>query len=316
MLEKLLKIKQLGTPDDFDYLFRFLSLGDGRRIIDLQSGTLTWFKSSERFQNSIHFLSILGFIEIRQDFLFYRIFYSRESLLKRLIVYFSEINALHQFLPEQSINYSVINDEVVINNRFIPLAYFVYRNLLIELGLFKRKKQGMDTFLINDDLKKWFLNDVVPLIEKSDVDFSLEELKRAQLKNEVLGDEAEQFVFSYEKRVLSGHPRFLAIKLVSKINVSAGYDIKSFLSIDSVVLDKEIEVKSYSGGQPYFYWSRNEFERAKKSGDRYFLYLVDRTMMDAESYNPIQIQNPYENLMMNPDWSTRIEGYYFEFNQS
>jgi hypothetical protein len=61
----------------------------------------------------------------------------------------------------------------------------------------------------------------------------------------------------------------------SHIDVSAGYDIASLKDQGSSIIDKFIEVKSYSGS-PYFYWSKNEIEVAKQERDNYFLYLINR----------------------------------------
>jgi len=52
----------------------------------------------------------------------------------------------------------------------------------------------------------------------------------------------------------------------------------------SVLLDKFIEVKSYSG-DPYFYWSRNEVKVAETEKNNYFLYLVNRDEMNDIDYS-------------------------------
>ena len=51
----------------------------------------------------------------------------------------------------------------------------------------------------------------------------------------------------YEQNRLIGHKNYEKIEIISNIDVSAGYDIISFKSKDSVNTDKLIEVKSYKG---------------------------------------------------------------------
>ena len=75
------------------------------------------------------------------------------------------------------------------------------------------------------------------------------------------------------------------------------------------MLNRFIEVKSFSGNESFF-WSRNEIDVAKIKENEYFLYLVDRTKMNNDGYEPIIIQNPYEHVLNNEQWSKRIEKYY------
>ena len=53
---------------------------------------------------------------------------------------------------------------------------------------------------------------------------------------------AEQFILKYEQNRLIGHKNYEKIEIIS-IDVSAGYDIISFKSKDSVNTDKLIEAK-------------------------------------------------------------------------
>ena len=74
-----------------------------------------------------------------------------------------------------------------------------------------------------------------------------------------------------------------------------------------------IEVKSYDGETPYFFWSRNEYSVAKRKKDDYWLYLVNRSEMNKTEYVPIMIQNPYEEILSNDEkWDKQIEKYKVE----
>ena len=92
--------------------------------------------------------------------------------------------------------------------------------------------------------------------------------------------------------------------------MTAGFDILSFSTNQSYILDREVEVKSYVG-QPHFYLSRNEYERAKENKNGYFLYIVDREKIDNNDYSPEIIGNPFESLKNSDKWTCTIECYHY-----
>ena len=124
-----------------------------------------------------------------------------------------------------------------------------------------------------------------------------------------MGIEAERFVFSFEKRRLSGHLRFSDIQIISEEWSNAGYDIQSFSNNLSIIIDRFIEVKSYEGIKPYFYWSRNEMKVARQKQNNYWIYLVNRKEMNNAGYEPIMKQNPIENILNDENWNKQIEKY-------
>lgn len=125
-----------------------------------------------------------------------------------------------------------------------------------------------------------------------------------------LGEQAEQWVVEYEKVRLTGHPLRDQVRRISSEDVSAGYDIVSFSSISALRHDLFIEVKSH-GARRAFHWSRNEIARAKELGERYALYVIDRTRLDDPEYQPHVIYAPTHALFENSDmWS--VEATSFE----
>jgi len=122
---------------------------------------------------------------------------------------------------------------------------------------------------------------------------------------------AENFVVNYEKLQFKSHELVRAIEKISDLNASAGYDIASLLSNESSVIDKFIEVKSYSGS-PTFYWSSNEVDTAKKGKNKYFLYLVNRDLIDNLNYTPLMIQNPYKEIFMSSQWEMEAQNWKFQ----
>ena len=123
--------------------------------------------------------------------------------------------------------------------------------------------------------------------------------------------QSERFVLNYEKLERTKNPRHNNIKIIPENDVSAGYDIQSYKNDESMLLDKFIEVKSYSGS-PYFYWSKNEIEVAKQERDNYFLYLINRDEMNNKNYCPTIIQNPAKNILNNQNWQKDCQTWKFE----
>jgi hypothetical protein len=119
---------------------------------------------------------------------------------------------------------------------------------------------------------------------------SLNQLKRDLEYKEILGTRAELYVIDYERMKYPSK----SIDYVSPDDVSAGYDIKSYINNNSITFDKFIEVKCISI-KDRFYLSRNELEVSNQLGDNYYLYLV-KSSFDTP---PIEIKNPYKNIYLN-----------------
>ena len=99
------------------------------------------------------------------------------------------------------------------------------------------------------------------------------------------------------------------INWVAEYIVNAGYDIASYNSEEDTFLNRFIEVKSFEGEKPYFFWSRNELKESKIRKTQYWLYLVNRNKMNDSDYHPTIINNPCEKILKNDDWRKSIENY-------
>lgn len=144
------------------------------------------------------------------------------------------------------------------------------------------------------------------VLDKGSYRMSLEDLKKLQANQEKQGEAAEQFVLEYEKKRLDKSQEN-KIKQISKIDVSAGFDIISFSSSRSKEYDRYIEVKSYLNSDIHFYWSKVEINTAKKLSDNYYIYIVDINKMKEEGYNPRIIKNPYKVIFSNEEWNFETE---------
>lgn len=72
-----------------------------------------------------------------------------------------------------------------------------------------------------------------------------------------------------------------------------------------------LAVKTYRG-TPHFFWSSNEMSVAKLRRDLYWICLVDYDQINNADYQPIWIQNPYENIINSPEWKSEVETMRFE----
>ena len=233
-------------------------------------------------------------------------FFLSSALLPRL----NESISLSKKLLDDTVNtemfvYESSSNRIRFKNELLPLGFSSVRNVLISQGLFEIERLSQKTvFYLNQDYIAFIENSII----KQKRLFTLEQLKKKIEENEIAGDKAEKFVLNYEKNRL---PEFLRdkIKIISSIDVSAGYDIISFNSENSTAIDRFIEVKAV-GKNDSFYWSENEYETAKLLGSQYYLYLVDLSKIEFSGYIPLTISNPAVQIMDSTDWLVETQTYH------
>lgn len=136
---------------------------------------------------------------------------------------------------------------------------------------------------------------------------SLEDLKYQLEINEKHGIEAELAAVEYEAMVLKNAGIDKTPERISEFHTNAGYDIVSFMMIDSHIPDKFIEVKSCADNRWTFYISKNELAVARNKQYSYYLYLYNRKEQKFRI-----IQNPYDYLMNNMEqgqWVMEPQSY-------
>ena len=149
-------------------------------------------------------------------------------------------------------------------------AFFGYRNdvaldysgimmLLNELGylelsetcFYLKQQEYATTHIVEEDT------------DAKTTPITLVDLENSLLFKKKIGEVAEQEVLSFERGILKQQGIDKAPMQISHLDVSAGYDIVSFLSAKSEIPDKFIEVKSCDENE-MFYISKNEIETARK----------------------------------------------------
>lgn len=204
------------------------------------------------------------------------------------------------------IKYDEYGDCFYVDPSSIPIKYSWLRNALITLGFFEFVHQS-GLLLISNTYFSFFSNNVLGRLKEfnpstsESTPITFEEFSDLQNLKDLFGRQAEEFVLNFEKNRLILHPRLDKVKIISNIDVGAGYDIVSYMASNSEILDRLIEVKSFSGAC-HFFWTRNEIEKAKSNKQKYFLYLVDRKFIDLANYKPIIICNPFDEIFNNSSW--------------
>lgn len=131
-----------------------------------------------------------------------------------------------------------------------------------------------------------------------------------------IGQIAEDLVVKFEKNRLKNASYDFESKKVQRISIdfaNAGYDVASFNGSSMTgEFDRFIEVKGSSGKDFDLHWSSNEIKIASKLMDRYWIYFISEIDIDTGSspVDPEIIQNPFLNLLSNPDFTQDIEGYH------
>ena len=149
----------------------------------------------------------------------------------------------------------------------------------------------------NQNQRKFWLTEMGTSLFEKNTGMTPEQLKEKLKAQEERGEVAEKFVLAQEFTRLKGHPRQKEVKKISDINVSAGFDLESFQSIDSDEIDKFIEVKSFLG-KPRFFWSINEIKVASIKKENYSLYIVDSSKIKEKDYTYYEIVDPYNHFEM------------------
>lgn len=206
------------------------------------------------------------------------------------------------YLPSKVIRFDVEQGRYVIRKHGFSISAAVFRNFLIQFQALIEQPDG--GLLIAEQYEEVFAELQKNVRRK----MTLEDLRCQLQQQEEQGDIAEAFVLEFERRRLIDNPMLDKIKQISKIDVTAGYDIISFSDNSAMIYNRFIEVKSYKG-KPHFYWTKNEIDTAKLYGERYYIYLVDIDNIDNPDYLPKIICNPINTVFDSDMWILQPNSY-------
>ena len=321
MLEELRRYKNFGTPSYFFELLNTLKRNKGanytkadieklfyNRMIDGRSifdGCIELAIKAKILIPEGEFLSLNNGITGSLN----SIGQMRDKFVEYLFKALKNDDEFHKIFCSDFLSHDVIYKSLQINNRAFGFKHSNFKQLLIDFDAIKTHPTAeFNSFIINNRYKKLFDKTVLPEIKKRKV--SIEEFRKAIEQQQIYGEEAEKFVLNFEFIRLN---ELKKIDWVAEYVVNEGYDIASYNHESDELPNRFIEVKSYDGKTPYFFWTRNEFSVAKRKKDEYWLYLINRLEMTKEKYEPLMIQNPFETVLMdNRVWNKQVEKYKIE----
>lgn len=303
-------LKDLSKYDKFlgkKEILSFINLINQKGYLDMYNNISKYFNCSTKVLSAT--IDLLKYTELIDETSDNKLYLKNsiyndnlEMILIKNILKKLEVEEEQDLINLGEIKFSLIYG-YYINIASIKMKYSALRNILIEFNFFKISD---DNLLLIQDV---YINDVKMLIKKSKNKITINQLKERLKKQDENGELAEQYVLNFEKRRLCSNKKNL-IKRISEIDVNAGYDLCSFNNNESTEYDRFIEVKSFNE-EVYFYWSSNEIETAKKLGDKYYLYLVDRSKIFDENYIPYIYINPI-NILESEDFVVRANSYYIK----
>jgi hypothetical protein len=253
----------------------------------------------------ITFLCKAKYLKINNNKIIKKLRFDSNLVFEELILfYYSILTNNKQLNTALFVNskFTIIDDKISIEIFSVQIKFRIFFTILQNLGLLiKTDKKGV-VIIKSYVLAKKFLSRPLKKI-------SPEEFEKEQEQKKIYGIEAEKFVFAFEKKRLGNKE----IDWVAKYIVNEGYDIASYNNNNDKEYNRLIEVKSYEGKTPYFYWSKNEVEVAERKLNNYWIYLVNRNEMNNEGYKPIMVQNPFENILKNDNWDKQVDKYIIKF---
>jgi hypothetical protein len=240
--------------------------------------------------------------------------YLKTELNNAFFRFLKNSKKFRDLLPIDCFKYNKEKQSTYINKGYIPTKYYPLIHYFITTNFFY---YGQSKEIIN--VNKLYLDTIIKrhqnysLSKKNRIKMTHNQLIDKLSKQEARGIEAEKFILEFEKIRLRGHDNINKIKIISNVDVGAGYDIISFNSINSKSSpNRLIEVKSFKGNEG-FYWSRNEVEVAKSNSEEYVLYIVDYDKMKSEkNYEPKIIRNPYLNVFKSDMWSKEAKNWFLK----
>ncbi|MGE1062426.1 DUF3883 domain-containing protein [Megasphaera paucivorans] len=201
--------------------------------------------------------------------------------------------------------YDIKDCNITFRNELLPLTYSTIRNVLISQNFFTTSRKILASIHVNPEFEDVISN----LCKESTKTVSLEQLKNNLEANAIIGAKAEKYVLEYEKKRITNPILSKKIRIISEVDVCAGYDIVSFESNDSSDYDRFIEVKAISERNG-FYWSSNEYEIAKLRGTHYYLYLIELSRINKDDYVPMILSDPASIIMLSENWLVEPQTYH------
>ncbi|MBN8584015.1 MAG: DUF3883 domain-containing protein [Ignavibacteria bacterium] len=322
MLEKLLEFNKLGNKTQLFTVLKSIYISTKISIDDLKSFCIVnSFAISASIDGILSLFEFLNYIKYENYFISINLrkftkfninesFFTSDAFILDLLNSLKRENALVSIFNSDSIKYNSNEKIYYIKENIIPYKYLAIKNLFVSIGFLDRSND-FEFIIVNKIYNQLFEDSIISyLITTYELNsknkLPLSKLKFSLKNREDQGRTAENFVLEFEKKRLAKHYLLHKVKIISDDFVDVGYDIQSYEDLDSILIDRFIEVKSFSNDFT-FYWSKKQIDVAQELTDKYFLYLVDINKIKDKSYLPSIFQNPYNKIFQNKIWKKEIE---------
>lgn len=175
--------------------------------------------------------------------------------------------------------------------------------LLLQLGILIENKDIIELAPQYAELLEIVVSNTVMVITP-------EVFEKSEAAKKEIANIAEEYVLQNERNRLSSIGAVEQSKRVDRValrNVAAGYDIASFNDANSQNHDRFIEVKAGKPTPINLFFSRNEFETAKRIRNNYYIYYV--CIKDKKPKELYVFQNPIEGIMKDPKFEICTDTY-------
>ena len=210
------------------------------------------------------------------------------SLIQKYLQHFiKDINNNLIFIPNEK--YNIITSSL--------------RNFLISMKILKFDNINNAYILLDPNILKSLKKKI----------FSPEQLQKKLEQQNKIGILAEKLIFQKEIQKLKNIDKNLIPDHVSLNDVSAGYDIKSYIKKDNEIYEIFIEAKAVASSNYKFHLSVDEYQTALEFGDKYYLYLLPVDYSNSENFDYekiLIINNINKNIInKNSDWVCENDGF-------
>lgn len=315
MLQNLNKCNSIGSLEDILFCLRELIGESGKQLYEIQ--TLNQHAGANSISSLMEMLTFFhmyeivsrntnGYILVNSKFV--PLLYSDEDIVRCIISSVLELAFERNELNSVHFSFNHQQNMVVFNNNHLPVRYAYLRNFLLSAGVLAPLTGLPESNLV-------LVHDYEQLIQylSSKANYKITQqqlLQKLELQRRA-GEKAELFAYDWERNRINSESAKKLIRLISDIDVTAGYDIVSVSNETSTSVDRFIEVKAV-GREYKFYWSRNEINVASVLGNQYYIYLVELDRIYESNYAPLIINNPTSHIFNSEEWYSVPESYFIK----
>ncbi len=201
---------------------------------------------------------------------------------------------------------------------FLKKDEFLLRNVLPHLQLLLQVGLVLENDIIYF-LKPDFSQHFSYFVNKRKMSYA--ELEQKLQSDKETGEIAERIVYNFEKnrlKKLNATSESALVKIISGIDVSAGYDLESFDGKTSdLEFNRHIEVKGSTNYDLSFYLSSGELETSQELKNNYWIYFVSGINRQNHTYDGkiTLIQNFYKKLNEKNEYNSKPVKYHITKNE-